>query len=250
MILAAETSVRRLELLITVRPLFFIFIPRKKKRNPPGVTLNLKKFGRQGSQDSLVYDTGPIIFYPASARVRAEINLQSSRMRVEAYLTPEIEVLEIGIYIAVDVERPAFLFSRGDGSYERWRRWYSALPKEPDLGCVWPPLEHWTEVPREVSEVQSLVVLLCYKKNNGPQFCHRYPGQHLLMSHSKSGHYYASSSGLFNLRHDTAMEAVAVSFEIEIPSCVPGVHNELLGLWVFHYLKKTKHGSDQMDVHN
>ncbi|KAJ7896586.1 hypothetical protein B0H13DRAFT_2276069 [Mycena leptocephala] len=53
------------------------------------ITLNLKKFGHQGSQDSLVRDTGPIVFYPASARVRAEINLQNSRT---AYRAPEIGV--------------------------------------------------------------------------------------------------------------------------------------------------------------
>ncbi|KAJ7896583.1 hypothetical protein B0H13DRAFT_2522823, partial [Mycena leptocephala] len=76
---AAETSVRRLELLITVQMM-------------SRITLNLKKFGHQGSQDGFVWDTGPIVFYPPSARVRAEINLQNSRMGVEAYCTPEIGV--------------------------------------------------------------------------------------------------------------------------------------------------------------
>jgi hypothetical protein len=36
------------------------------------------------------------------------------------------------------------------------------------------------------------------------------------------------------------MEGVAVSLEIEIPPCVPGVHDKLLGLWVFHHLKEKK----------
>jgi hypothetical protein len=48
------------------------------------------------------------------------------------------------------------------------------------------------------------------------------------------------------------MEDVAVSFEIEIPPCVPGVHHKLLRLWILHHLQKQKrkHGSDQMDGHN
>ncbi|KAJ7885803.1 hypothetical protein B0H13DRAFT_2535463 [Mycena leptocephala] len=66
----------QLELLITVQMM-------------SRITLNLKKFGHQGSQDSFVRDTGPIVFYPASARLRAEINLQNSRT---AYRAPEIGV--------------------------------------------------------------------------------------------------------------------------------------------------------------
>jgi hypothetical protein len=82
---------------ITVRPLFSSSFRKKRKeilqvQMMSRITLNLKKFGHQGSQDSLVCDTGPIVFYPVSARVRAEINLQNSRMGVEAYRTPEIGV--------------------------------------------------------------------------------------------------------------------------------------------------------------
>lgn len=47
------------------------------------------------------------------------------------------------------------------------------------------------------------------------------------------------------------MEDVAVSFEIEIPPCVSGIHDELMGLGILHHLQKqNKKGSDQMDGPN